>query len=121
MSESEEDDIKNLLLVWMENCKRAQIAHNMSAARFYRLNYLLGVPVVGLSAVVGTSVFATLQRQVDPFLQVLVGMTSVLAAVLASLQTFLKYNDRASKHHSAGSDYEAIKRQIQETLVINNQ
>jgi hypothetical protein len=67
-----------------------------------RLNYLLGVPVVVLTTFVGTSVFATLQEDVNTSLRILVGAVSVFAAVLASLQTFLRYPERAEKHRIAG-------------------
>lgn len=113
-------DVITLLLVWMDNAKRAQIAHFESANRFSRLNYWLGIPVVVLSAIVGTSVFATLQKSVTPHIQIAIGMISVLAAILASLQTFLNFNNRASKHHTTASEYESVKRQIQEALVLQN-
>jgi hypothetical protein len=117
MDEPADNNTQNLLHVWMTNSKRAMIAHYESANWFSRLNYFFGIPVVALSTIVGTSVFATLQKQVAPSIQLAVGMISVLAAVLASLQTFLRFSDRSTKHHAAASDYESVKRQIQEAVV----
>ena len=116
----ESNDITKLLLVWMDNSKRAQIAHYESANNFSRLHYWLGVPAVILSTAVGTSVFATLQKTVRPSIQIFIGMISVLAGILTGLQTFLNFSERASKHHSAASEYEAVKRQIAEILAIQS-
>ena len=45
-----------------------------------------------------------------------VGLASVLAAVLASLQTFLGYSERAEKHRVAGAKYGAIGRELEVML-----
>jgi len=78
---------------------------------------------VVLSAIVGTSIFSTLgQAQVSALWQVLIGLLSVSAAVLAALQTFLGYSDRAAKHSRAAHEFAAIRREIQqlETRGINS-
>jgi hypothetical protein len=93
-----------------------QNAHYLSADHFARWSRWLGIPVIALSAIVGTSVFATLQKQPEVWVQISVGLGSVAAAVLASLQTFLGYSERAEKHRVAGAKYGAIGREL-ETLV----
>jgi hypothetical protein len=76
--------------------------------------------VVALTTVVGTSVFATLSRtHVNTGLQVAVGMLSVLAAVLASLQTFLRFGERAEKHRRAAEHWASIRREIDEKLALH--
>jgi hypothetical protein len=67
-----------------------------------------GIPAVVLSTVVSTSVFASLLKQPDPWLQITLGFASVAAALLASLQTFLSYSERAEKHRIAGAKYGAL-------------
>ena len=46
----------------------------------------------------------------------LVASTSILAAVLAALQTFLRFAERASLHATAADWYSAIRRDIEEVL-----
>jgi len=42
-----------------------------------------------------------------------VGLLSVLAAVLASLQTFLRFSELAEKHRVAGARFAALKHEIE--------
>src|SRR5258706_2547939 len=105
--------LKEVLDDWYERVVVTQTAHYISAERFARKNYWLGIPVIGLTTLVGTSVFATLQKQQQPWLQATVGFASVLAALLASLQTFLGYSQRAEKHRIAGAKYGAVGRELE--------
>lgn len=99
---------------WYERVAVTQRAHYLSAAHFGARKYWLGIPAVVLSTLVGTSVFATVQKQPDPWLQITVGLASVTAAVLASLQTFLGYSERAEKHRIAGAKYGALGRELEQ-------
>ena len=76
--------------------------------------YWLGIPAVVLSTLVGTSVFATVQKQPQLWMQITVGLASVAAALLASLQTFLGYSERAEKHRIAGAKYGALGRELEQ-------
>lgn len=80
---------------------------------------MLGIPVVVLTTFVGTSVFATLQDEVDTSLKIFVGVVSVTAAVLASLQTFLRFGERAEKHRVAGESWASLRREIDEMLALH--
>ena len=65
----------------------------------------------------GTSIFATLQKdQADIRLRIAVGIISVLAAVLASLQTFLRLSERAEKHRAAAVRYGALRRELETAI-----
>jgi hypothetical protein len=59
-------------------------------------------------------VFATVQKQPELWLQITVGLASVAAALLASLQTFLGYSERAEKHRIAGAKYGALGRELEQ-------
>jgi hypothetical protein len=74
----------------------------------------LGVPVIVISGLVGTSVFASVAADVIPVqAKLLVGALSVLAAVLSSLQTFFKFAERAEKHKTFGARFGAIRRELE--------
>ena len=78
---------------WYLRVSVTQRAHYLSADRYGNKKYCLGIPAVCLSTFVGTSVFATLQEKPDePWLQISIGLASVAAALLTSLQTFLEEN-----------------------------
>jgi hypothetical protein len=50
---------------------------------------------------------------VSPLVRIFVGLISVLASVMASLQTFLRYAERAEAHRAAGARYGAIRRRLE--------
>jgi hypothetical protein len=98
---------------WYERVAVTQRAHYLSADHFGARKYWLGIPAVVLSTLVGTSVFATVQKQPEFWLQITVGLASVAAALLASLQTFLGFAERAEKHRIAGAKYGALGRELE--------
>lgn len=109
---------EELLGDWYRRLRFAQFVHYEAAKEFDRMNYWLGIPVIVLSTFVGTSVFANIGKEVEPRVQILVGLVSVIAATLASLQTFLKYSERAEKHRVAASKYGALRRELEEILAV---
>src|SRR4051794_27399742 len=87
-------------------------AHYKASERALLRHRLLGIPAIVLSAIVGTSIFATAQKSPDAPWHILAGLTSLLAAALAALQTFLRYQEVAEIHRSAGAGYSALRRDI---------
>jgi hypothetical protein len=97
----------------------SQDAHYAIATRLAKYNIWFGIPVVALATLVGTSVFATLQKDVRTDLRILVGFVSVLAAVLASLQTFLRFQERGEKHRAAAEHWSQIRRETKQMLALH--
>jgi hypothetical protein len=110
----DKQDATNLLDYWRIRAQRSKIAHYMAADHFANRHKFFGVPVVVLTAFVGTTVFATLKERPEVWLQIIIGLIIILSAVLASLQTFFNYSDRASKHGTAAAKYGSIQREIEE-------
>jgi hypothetical protein len=108
------EQVEALLEDWRRRVYAAQSAHYASADRFRMLNYLVGVPAVVFSSVVGTALFAGLEK--DSARTWLIASISILAAVLGALQTFLRFAERATLHASAADWYSAIRRDIEEIL-----
>ena len=111
--------VLTLLRDWDRRAAASAETHYNHAARLSSRNVQLGIPVVALSTFVGTSVFATLQEDVSPYLRILVGAISVTAAVLASLQTFLRFAERAERHRVAADSWSAIRREISQMLALH--
>lgn len=111
-------EANKLLEEWLYRIRRTQQAHYEAATHFVRLNYWLGIPAIVLSAIVGTSVFATLQRETDTRIKIAVGIASITAAILMALQTFLHYSERAEKHRLVGVRYGALRREIEKRLAF---
>jgi hypothetical protein len=120
MEQSSASDPKRTLLKrWQRNCLRSSIGNYDAASMLKRRNYQLGVPAVFLTSIVGTSVFATLGTKVETYIQIIVGIISVLAAVLGALQTFLKWGELSSKHQAAAAEFNALKRYIDQILACH--
>jgi len=108
-------DERGLVEKWREKVRRAQMAHYARANRCDHQNLLLGVPVIVLSAVAGATVFAAPPDTLR-WLTVVVGCLSILGAILAGLQTFLKLSERAEKHRLAAARYGDLKREAEALL-----
>src|SRR5579862_5042138 len=80
-------------------------AHYIAAGCYTKLNRIFGIPVVIITAVVGTTIFATLNASPDPKYKIAAGLFSLIGAVLAALQTSLGFADKAQKHKEAGENY----------------
>ena len=108
--------VEELLCDWRRRVYAAQAAYYGEAERLRRRNYQLGIPVVIVSSLVGTAVFSNWAD--DPRFKWLVGGVSILAAILASLQTFLKFGESATLHGAAADWFAAIRRDIEEVLAL---
>jgi hypothetical protein len=108
------EEAKAALDGWLVHSHKGRDRHDRAARRMDSYRYVLGVPVVVLSAVVGTSVITDLQETVEWGIY-LVGLLAIASASLAGIQTSFNYSERAEKHRIAGVKYKAIIREIEET------
>jgi hypothetical protein len=108
------DQVAQLLEDWHKRVYAAQAAHYAASDVFRLLNYVVGIPAVVFSSLVGTAIFAGLEH--DSPRTLVVACASIAAAVLAGLQTFLRFPERAAQHATAADWYSAIRRDIEEIL-----
>ena len=117
-----DDDVEHLLQAWHRRVAAAEAGHRIMAERMRRRYLMLGVPIIVLTTVVGTSVFASLQHATVPTaVRVAVGSISILAAVMSSLQTFLRYGMRSEGHRIGAIRYETLRRDVSELLALPRQ
>jgi hypothetical protein len=108
---------EELLRGWLLHAHKGRDRHDLAARRNDTYRYWLGVPTVILATVVGTSVFASLEKTtVDSNLIIALGLASIASAVLASLQTFYDFGSRAESHRLAGVKYKAVVRELEQVL-----
>jgi hypothetical protein len=114
-----DDELEELFRSWHRRVAAAEAGHRVMADRMRRRYLMLGVPVVILTTIVGTSVFASIQdATVATWIRIVVGSVSILAAVISSLQTFLRYGMRAEGHRVAAIRYETLRRDMAAVLAI---
>jgi conflict system pore-forming effector with SLATT domain len=104
------DEERKLLQKWERETKTIYRAHYGSAIHAQRMSLRLGLPTVILSAVVGTSVFVAIGKSPSVGAQILVGSISVVVTILASLQTFLRFSERAERHQATAAAFAALNR-----------
>jgi hypothetical protein len=105
-------EVDALLGHWRSRVYAAQTAYYWQAERLWRWHYLLGVPMIFMSAVVGSSLFAEKGGGIGIPTAVTATLGG-LTALLASLQTFLKLAETATRNTAAADWYAAIRRDIE--------
>ena len=91
---------------------RTGLAHYRAAEVAAKRNKQIGIPNAAISAVVATSIFATLSDSIDIRRRIATGAIAIIAAILAALQAFLNFGDRAEKHKASGAKYGGLRRKI---------
>ena len=82
-------------------------------------NVFLGVPVVVLTAIVGTSIFASVSGGGAAVgVRIAAGTISLIAGALASIQTFLRFGARSEQHRVAAERWAAVRREIEKTRAL---
>jgi hypothetical protein len=76
--------VEHLLDDWHNRVYAAQAAHYSAADLFRVMNYVVGVPAVVFSSMVGTALFAGLEK--DSPKTILVASASILAAICVRLR-----------------------------------
>lgn len=112
-----EQEVVSLLQKWLRRVKRAQLAHRLSAKNAQLQHFRIGIPAIALSTIVGTSVFASFQVDLQEG-KLILGLLSMGAAVLTALQTFLRYDESSRNHQQADVGYGEIRQSIEHRLVF---
>ncbi len=107
------DDSKALIKEWNNRVLVALNAHYDSARYYGRLHYILGVPAVVFSAIVGTTIFASMNKNTDTTIKFVAAGLGGLAAILTTLQTFLRYSEKAEKHRSIATQYSSVGKELE--------
>lgn len=113
-----------LLNKWRIRSKIFEEAHYRSATNCRIFNYCLGIPLVVFTTIIGTEMFAHFRDIVDKGLDqngygwhfYIVSSLTILAPILAGLQTFLRFPERAAHHKAAAVSYGLLKRTLEKTI-----
>jgi hypothetical protein len=111
-----DDRTRVLLEDWHLRVTAAQFGHQARSETTRKNSIWLGLPVVIMTTLVGTSAFATFNEPSSSGAKITVGVISIAAAVLASIQTFLGYSQVAERHRIAATRYANSRRTIELAL-----
>ena len=118
-----EQELHQIIEDWHNRSSQIQEAH-YEAGNYYERQYLrLGIPVIVLSAIVGGAEVLVpvdiLQSLGANGAKNISGVISLLVAVLAGLQTFLKLSQRSERHRMAGARYGDCRRALEEIRILS--
>lgn len=106
-------DIDALVLSWLRRCRESQFAHYEVASFYARCHQYFGVPVIAITSIVSASIFSSFQKSENELIKYSALGLSILSIVLSSLQTFMKFAERAEIHRAAGAQYAALRRRLE--------
>jgi hypothetical protein len=110
----EPECVRELLHGWLLHAHKGRARHDLAARRCDTQRFWIGGSAAVISAVVGTSVFTTLQGSgIDLPFKIAVAAIAIVAAILTNLTAFLNLAERAEKHRSAGVRYKIIIRDLE--------
>lgn len=89
------------------------VAHNIASERFNHWSRVTGITTAMLSAVVGTTLFASLSASGLIGVRVVAGASSLLTAALSAGQLVWNYPELASRHRAAAVRYATLRRQVE--------
>ena len=107
--------IKKILQEAMKYQKKCEInarAHFLQWEDSSNWNKRLGIPVIVLTTLVGSTLFASKALGDSILLEIILGILSIIAAILSALQVTLGLADEAEKYKSAGLRYRSMVRQF---------
>ncbi|MCL6542210.1 MAG: DUF4231 domain-containing protein [Roseiflexus sp.] len=107
------EETRELIRGWLIHARKGWKKHEEAARRLESQYRGVGVASVALSAVVGTTLFASLEASYEPWIRIIAGLLSLSSAVLASLITFHRYEERVEKHRAAAVSYKGALRKLE--------
>ena len=116
----------DLLKYWYVRTKAVEKAHFCCSVKFRRRHLYWGMVLIVLSTFLGiiTNIKedsqSTIQSTIKPYVDVIKPGLTVIVPVLSALVTFLKYDERVTKHHNAAAKFSSLKRSLQLELVNYN-
>lgn len=116
--EKDDNTIKELEKFRVD-CMYGKKKHYNARDRYANYHRNLGIIIVILSAVMGTSIYAALANSHFLAAQVVVGVFTVAIAVLTALQTWFNFEKRALSHKATADKYLWLKKEAQRMLAYH--
>lgn len=102
------------------DCMYGKKTHYNASQRYEKYHKKIGIAVVIMAAIMGTSVFYSISVSELLIARIVTGVFSVSIAVLVLLQTYFHYEKLASQHKSTGDKYLWLMKEAQRLLAYSN-
>jgi hypothetical protein len=107
-----------LLDLWSKTAAKAAGRHADACDYFEHWDSVLGLTSAVLAAIVGSTIFISLQQTTSLVVKLAAGAIGLIAAIAAAVQTTVKYGARAERHRQASRQYGALLRQLDELRAL---
>ena len=106
---------------WAEDAQILLNCHLSMAEATRKKHRNIGIISAILSAIVGSSIFASLgQEEMNKALIISTGLISLCATILTSVLAFLKLPEIANQYHNSGNEYAAIRKELEFLLTFES-
>ncbi|HBO2000443.1 SLATT domain-containing protein [Pseudomonas aeruginosa] len=100
----------DVLQRWLKRSRESQLSHHLMAETLQGHHTKLGIAVIAVTAFSGAT---TIVAELGGTAKLCLGLLTLFAAILTSLQTFLKFEERANHHRLAGAGYGQVRRKLE--------
>jgi len=107
-----------LLDQWSKTAVKAAGRHAAACDHFEHWDSVLGLTSAIFAAIVGSTIFISLQQATSLVVKLAAGAIGLIAAIAAAVQTTVKYGARAERHRQASRQYGALLRQVDELRAL---
>ena len=113
------EQVGELLQGWLLHAHKGRDRHDEASRRLNRNRTALGIGTIVFSALAGLSsvVVEPLPSSWRPWVSLSISICGFTAALLASIQTFLRYEERIEQHHLAGARYKNTIRALEQVMI----
>ena len=103
---------------WLERAMVARDSHYRQGKVLKKLYTTIGIAICVITAIVGSSIFASISNANNTASNIVFGILSLVALVLAGLQTFLNLPERSEKHRATAIRFSSLVRKLE--MIINS-
>ncbi len=108
-----------LISEWITDAHILLKCHLSMAESTRRKHRNIGIISAVLSAIVGSSIFASLgEENMSKVIIITTGLISLSATILTSILAFLKLPEIANQYHNSGNEYAAVRKEMQFLLTF---
>jgi hypothetical protein len=108
---------EKLVLRWKDYARIRAIMHQRTASLYDTGHYILGPLAVIITSISAATQFSQLGNCEDGA-SIAVIVLTILGSVLTGLQTFFRFDKTSTQHRNAGTKYETLQHDIEETMAF---
>jgi hypothetical protein len=111
---------EKLVLRWKEYARIRAVMHQRTASLYDTGHYTIGPLAVIITSISAATQFSQLGNCEDGA-SIAVIILTILGSVLSGLQTFFRFDKTSTQHRNAGTKYETLQHDIEETMAFEAQ